>query len=74
MGYRIYKNNVLFSEYGLSSHDYVLAKDEFEKLRSRHKKDGVRITLCGVFGDILEDYNRLNVTRREQEESHGDGQ
>ena len=55
MGYKLYKNGKLYSEYGDYSHDYTMAKNEFNELKRRHKKDGARITLCGMFGDILED-------------------
>ena len=55
MSYKIYKNGNLYSEYEETSHGYWMAKSEFETLKSRHKKDGARITLCGGFGDILED-------------------
>ena len=54
MSYKIYKNGVFYSEYEETSHGYNMAKSEFDNLKCRHKKDGARITLYGVFGDILE--------------------
>lgn len=55
MNYRIYKNGDLYSEYEETSYGYRMAINEFQTLKKRHKKDGTRITLCGVFGDILAD-------------------
>ena len=55
MSYKIYKNGAIYSEYEETSHGYNMAKSEFNNLKRRHKKDGARITLYGVFGDILED-------------------
>lgn len=54
MSYKIYKNGNLYSEYEETSHGYNMAKSEFKTLKRRHKKDGAIITLCGVFGDVLE--------------------
>ena len=55
MSYKIYKNGFFYSEYEETSHGYNMAKSEFNNLKRRHKKDGERITLCRVLGDILED-------------------
>ena len=58
MNYRVYLNGHLYSEFEETAYGYKLAEGEFNNLKRRHSKDGTRVTLCGVFGDIIEDFNK----------------
>lgn len=60
MNYKVYLNGQLYSEFEETQWGYNRAKAEFNNLKRRHSKDGKRVTLCGVFGDILEDMNNPN--------------
>lgn len=55
MSYRIFLNGYIHSEYKETPRGYNMAKSEFENLKKIHKGNGARITLCGVFGDILDE-------------------